>query len=84
MAWGESSAEVLRRLRGVADDLEGRDADLAVVTHGGAIRALLNVLGLTEEATIELLPARFLILEPTAGWHLVEPGQGTVLREIVT
>ncbi len=69
---GERADEVLARLRPVASELETLEDDAVLVTHGGTIRALLQLLGISRIAEVDLAPAQLLVLRREPVWHRVE------------
>ncbi len=69
---GERAAEVVARCGLVAAELQTFERDIVLVTHGGTIRALTMLLGITRIAGIDVGPAQFLVLEREPVWHLVE------------
>ena len=68
---GERAADVVARLRPLVPELAVIERDVVLVTHGGAIRALVTLLRIPSTAELDLAPAQFLVLEREPLWHLV-------------
>ncbi len=70
--WGDRASDLATRLESVARELDAaREADAVVVSHGGPLRVLAELLGLRPETTGGLAPAQILVLERNPRWHAV-------------